>query len=329
MSCPSICERYLFHHLKISVLGPPEFVAALHPRLGRFPAATFASPDLFFEFYSLPDQGAQVKPPPGNGRPFYDAPPAEFLYFEGENQLYLHWGTGLRISCDLERGHVQLALYPSDTGALRLATSLFFTILLMELFKHRGLYAIHAAGLSVGDKCLLFPGTSGAGKSTLTIALLRAGLGFLGDDLVWLAFRPDGLRVLAFPEQLGVTEETAALFPELHHLLNLPKRPGWFKHELDPRTLYGVETIWEGRPYALIFPQIAHSETSALEEMDRGQALLELAPNVLLTEPRSSQAQFDALAELVRQVQCFRLYTGRDWDTLPLMLRGLVEGGDG
>jgi hypothetical protein len=49
-----------------------------------------------------------------------------------------------------------------------------------------------------------------------------------------------------------------------------------------------------------------------------GEALLELAPNVLLTEARSSQAHLDVLAELVERSDCYRLATGTD-------LQGAVE----
>ena len=58
--------------------------------------------------------------------------------------------------------------------------------------------------------------------------------------------------------------------------------------------------------------------------MGRDEALLELAPNVLLTEPRSSQAHLDVLAALVRETACYRLETGRDFHVLPTLLRNLL-----
>jgi hypothetical protein len=54
------------------------------------------------------------------------------------------------------------------------------------------------------------------------------------------------------------------------------------------------------------------------------EALLELAPNVLLTDLSSSQAHLDALTRLARQCACFRLYTGQDFDALPGRLGALV-----
>jgi hypothetical protein len=49
-----------------------------------------------------------------------------------------------------------------------------------------------------------------------------------------------------------------------------------------------------------------------------------LAPNILLTEPRACQAHLDILGRLARESVCYRLDTGRDFERLPRLLRGLV-----
>ena len=74
----------------------------------------------------------------------------------------------------------------------------------------------------------------------------------------------------------------------------------------------GSPVAWECAPAVLVFPQVAGVPESELTPLSAGEALLELAPNVLLTEPRSSQAHLDALAELVAASECFRLATGTD-----------------
>ncbi len=317
-----LTEQFRFHGQIISISGEPYLVAAVHPRLAQFPTTVTDSPDICFEFSSFPNsQTYKPEPPKGRGRLVYDAPVGEVLYFEGEDRLCIDVGDSLRIRCDLKQGRVQLTLLPSDERAVRLATNLFFTILLLELLKRRGLYGIHAAGLSLRGNCLVFPGAAGSGKSTLTLALLRAGFGFLADDLIFLTSGPGGLRARAFPEEVGVTAETARFFPELHSLLNRRKRPGWPKQEVSLKQVYGVDTVWESQPKALIFPRVANSDHSLLEPMEQGDALLELAPNVLLTEPRSSQAHFDILAQLVKETECYRLETGRDLEALPALLR--------
>jgi hypothetical protein len=58
--------------------------------------------------------------------------------------------------------------------------------------------------------------------------------------------------------------------------------------------------------------------------MSLDEALIELAPNVLLTEETSSRAHLEVLGSLARQCRCYRLEAGRDIETLPHLLLGLI-----
>src|SRR5947209_1839868 len=192
-----------------------------------------------------------------------------------------------------------------------------FTLPLVEMMKRRGLYGLHAGGVCRDGRALLLPGTSGSGKTTLTLALARAGLGFLGDDTLFLRFPGDwsqGLEVLAFPDEFDLTDETVALFPELRALLDGERPDGWRKRQVRPERAWGAGVAWRAAPALLVFPRVAGRRESTLAPMDRGEALLELAPNVLLTDPGSSQAHLDALAGLVARSECWRLATGTDLD---------------
>jgi hypothetical protein len=245
------------------------------------------------------------------------------LYDDAEDSLYLEYGPRLRVLCEPERGRARLAaLEPAEEDLWPLSHPLF-TLPLVELLKRRGLYAVHAAGLSEGGRALLLAGHSGSGKSTLTVALVRAGLGFLGDDTLLLSRRPEGLRILAFPDEVDLTDESVGFFPELEFRMN-GAREGWRKRQLRADQVYAAEVVWECEPGILVFPQVAGTADSVLEPLDPGEALFELAPNVLLTEPRSSQAHLDALAGLVAASRCYRLATGRDLDGAVRLLRGLL-----
>lgn len=59
--------------------------------------------------------------------------------------------------------------------------------------------------------------------------------------------------------------------------------------------------------------------------MGADEALLALAPNVLLTAPDHAQAHLDALAVLVRACDCYRLDAGRDFDRIAELSRELVS----
>lgn len=116
--------------------------------------------------------------------------------------------------------------------------------------------------------------------------------------------------MLGFPDEVDLTEESVALLS----VDLLPDAPveGARKRSLGPERLAAGGLVAECAPGWLVFPRISGCEQSALAPMSRDEALLALAPDVLLTEPRSSQAHFDALAELVAASECLRLATGSD-----------------
>jgi hypothetical protein len=58
--------------------------------------------------------------------------------------------------------------------------------------------------------------------------------------------------------------------------------------------------------------------------MSGADALLEMLPNVLLTDPAACQGHIGALARLAHETPCYRLHTGRDFDSLPDQLGALL-----
>jgi hypothetical protein len=335
---PPAGRAYSLHGLHLAVNGWGEAVDALHARLARLPEietgnGASAMPDLELEMVGAPDgEPLPDLERPANGRPVYDPPDGVVLYEDAADRLVLELGPRLRAVCEPGRGWARLDCAGVEGGDLWTLSHPLVTLPLVELLKRRGLYSLHAAGLCRGGfgdggdrRGLVLPGTSGAGKSTLTLALVRAGFGFLGDDTLFLARRPEGLRLLAFPDEVDVTEQTVAFFPELGpHLA--AARPGWRKRQLRAEEVYGAEVVWECAPGHLVFPRVSGREESRLLPLEAGEALLELVPNVLLTEPASSQAHFDALAELAAASSCWRLETGRDLDGAVRLLTGLLEG---
>jgi hypothetical protein len=326
-------RSYALHGLHLAVSGWGEAVGALHARLARLPADGNAAgnghrPDLELEIVEAPD--ACLRGMPARGRPVYDPPAGCVLYDDSADRLHLELGPRLRAVCEPGRGWARLAGgagAPSEEalgGDLWTLSHPLATLPLVELLKRRGLYSVHAAGLCRNGRGLVLPGTSGAGKSTLTLALARAGFGLLGDDTLFLARRAEGLSLLAFPDEIDLTAETAAFFPELVPRLAAP-RPGWRKRQLRPEDAYGAEVVWECAPGHLVFPRVAGRSESRLIPLDSGEALCELAPNVLLTEPAASQAHLDALAGLAAASSCWRLETGRHLDGAVRLLAGLFE----
>ncbi len=322
----SYTNSYTFHGLSIAIFtNHPAVLTALQARLRQFTSNKNETPDLVFEFCCIPDRESHlVEKPVGQTRPVYEPPLGEVVYAPDLDSLYIDYADRVRVWCIPEKGYTCLSILASEVQNLWLLSHPLFTLPFIEILKRRGFYSIHAAGLCIDGRGILFAGPSGVGKSTLALALLRAGFGFLGDDMLFLRLNREGLRVLAFPDEIDCTDETADLFPELHSLLSLSKTPGWPKRQIWAEEIYKVDAVWECLPAVIVFPRVANTTRSILIPIDQDEALLELAPNVLLTECRSSQAHLDALAQLVRESVCYRLETGDDFDSLPELLRDVI-----
>lgn len=318
-------NHYDFHGLRIAITGEPPISEALNSRLWRFVSDQHHDPDLQFEYTSVAGSGDhQIEIPEGRGRPIYEPRRGEVLYFDDSDQIFISYLDRVKALYSIDQGHMKLSVRRSQTDDSWIVSHSIFTILFLEFLKRNKLYSLHAAGLCVDGKGLLLAGSSGAGKSTLTLSLLRAGFKFLGDDMVFLSCDGADLRVLAFPDQTDVTDETAGFFPELRYLLDSPKPPAWFKRSIFAEQVYGVDVVWECEPAALIFPKISASQKSVLKPVSTDQAFLELASNVLLTEPDTTQSHFNILAELATKTECYILEAGRDFDAIPVLLRGLI-----
>jgi hypothetical protein len=301
--------------LAVTAAGEAERAAAgVRARLAGLPQEP-GPPDVTFEI--LAGHGGHCFGRPAVARPVYEPPLGEVVYDDACDLLYIGYGPRLAVLCEPGRGWTRASVDGPDgmaEGDLWALSHPLFTVPLVEMLKRRGLYGLHAGGVCRDGRALLLPGTSGCGKTTLTLALARAGCGFLGDDTQFLRRGPEGLEVLAFPDEFDLTDETVGFFPELRALLAADRPGGWRKRQVRPERAWGAGVVWRAAPALLVFPQVAGVPESALAPMDRGEALLELAPNVLLTAPRSSQAHLDALAELVERSECWRLATGTDLD---------------
>lgn len=72
---------------------------------------------------------------------------------------------------------------------------------------------LHAAAVAHGGSGVVLPGPSGAGKSTLTAALVRAGFGYLSDELVGVEVGSG--RLLPYPRALTVKRGSFGVLADL------------------------------------------------------------------------------------------------------------------
>jgi hypothetical protein len=319
----STLSMFDIHGVALSVATQDQQIrAAVQRRLQHFESSGDHSPQLRFEVAQVREH--DLPAPAASARSVYESPLGDVLYSEDSDQLFMNAGTDVRVLLDGATGWVRASVRGVLKPHVWLLTHPLFTVPLIELMKRRGRFSLHAAGVAVDGCGLLLAGTSGSGKSTLSLALLRAGFDFLGDDMLFVETAPDGVQVLAFPDEIDLTESTARFFPELAWIPDAPRAAGWPKWSFSAAQLYPTKSVMTCRARVLVFPRVASSERSTLEPLPAQDALIELAPNVLLTERRSAAAHFAVLAELVRSCACYRLNTGRDFDDVARMLRRLL-----
>ena len=323
---PSQVRHYKIGGVGLTVWGGAAPIAALDTRLTRFDTRDVVYADATFQFDPVENVEAHaVRRPSGDVRPVYDPERGEVLYDDDTDLLYLAYGDRIRVVCDPIRGRTRVSVVQPSAADQWLLSHPMIGFPLIETLKRHGLYSVHAAGLTRNTRGLLVAGGSGSGKTTLAVALARAGFGFLGDDMLFLSTQGGDLTVRSFPDEVDVTDSTAAFFPELWPLLDCPPRPGWPKRSFRFDSVYGRSPVAACVPAGVVFPRVAHVERSSLEPMPSHEALLELAPNVLLTESRACQEHLDALARLTAETPCYRLATGNDFDALPALLGALLE----
>ncbi len=309
-------QTYDFHGVRMLVHAQrPDVAEAVDTRLRHFRSAPASGQhDVAIE---LTDGRASAQALAVAGRPVYDTPFGPVTYDDASDQLWSDCAGQAWL--DVRAGAGVAHLWATD--ARWLISHPLLTIALVELLKRRSLFALHAAAMATADGAVvLFPGASGAGKTTLALGLLRLGWGFLGDDMVFL----NEDMVLGFPDEVDVSDDTVALFPDLGPALHRPPAGGRAKRPLLVEDAFDAAPVRRGRPAAVVLPQVGAGCESRLTPMGPDDALVALAPNVLLTDAVASQAHLDALGALVRSVPCFSLETGRDFERLGDAIHAIV-----
>jgi hypothetical protein len=160
------------------------------------------------------------------------------------------------------------------------------------LLPRHGIVLLHAGGVLMGGRAVLFTGTSGAGKSTAT-AFCAASFPSLGDDIVGLDFRSGGCDVLPIPCFNAKAPPTA------------PVRP------------------W---PLGMI-NRLVKAAHHRLEKLPAPAALATLVSQAPFINVRSASLEtgLDLLAEHIGRIPVFRLELQKNPGFIPLLERALTS----
>ncbi len=202
----------------------------------------------------------------------------------------------------------------------------FVHFAMTELLKRCGLFTFHATALEKDGLGVLIPGFSGRGKTTSFLSLLRAGYRYVSDDHPFYRLHGSGVEMLPYPLKINVTDRTVQFFPELRDAPPSVLRPGI------PKRYFHVEDIYPGPlgqpcpPAMILFPQVHQASFSCLEPLSKKQAMELILPHALLVfDAAVARREFQALARLVEQADCYRLHFGQDVLDLPRLVTPLLD----
>ncbi|MGO8871771.1 MAG: hypothetical protein ACLQPH_10295 [Acidimicrobiales bacterium] len=317
--------RYAVAGLSIDVSCTDATVSELvASRLRPLRAVPDGRADISVEIVGPEEARQSLAAPTGTGRPVYDAPGRPIEYFDRSDELYVDFEGQVTLRCEPSKGIIRIVVTGTDPADRVTAAHPLLTVALLETVTRFGVFPLHAACLSLDGRGVLVPGSSGSGKSTLSVTLVRAGFEFLSDDTVFLTGHAASIRVSGFPDEVDVTGHTVSMFPELSYLAGTPLRPGREKYSFRVEDVFGVSAVRHCEPVALVFPRVGGRPSPLLEPLAPAEALFELTPNLLLTEPVATQAHLDMVGGLVRGVPSYAFRPGPDPDAAAACIAELM-----
>jgi len=238
----------------------------------------------------------------------------------GERRLWIDGGS--MVAIDARRGSAMGYVAAKHLDSPWIIAHRIFFLSVVELFRCRRTYYIHAGCVSSGRRGILVCGGSGRGKSTITYALARGGFSFISDDGVFIRKGRAGIEVFTFPERIKLDARSCAFFPEL-------SAHGAAKGKSEiPLEATGIQrTSACAKPSLLLFPVGSRRAKSRLEPLAACEAAARLlGQSIALAAASEFHGQLEILTALAAGVPCYELRAARDFDDMPRLVADALGG---
>jgi len=193
--------------------------------------------------------------------------------------------------------------------------------------RHCNLCCIHGAAASWEGKGVIFTGPSGCGKTTTVLSLVRDGFNLLSDELTLIENHEPGcvwLRGLLIPPMvMGVRLDS------LDKLENsLAAAQSGTKNSFAPApSIVKASRNLAVKPSVVIYlePASRPANMHAISEIQSSQGFSLLFSQILdLPGNDRCRFHFESLTSLLETSRHYRLVLGRDLESLPELIRGLL-----
>jgi len=200
-----------------------------------------------------------------------------------------------------------------------------FHKLISAWLENNGVQFVHSGLIVHRDKGVLFVGNGGTGKSTASVACLRSGMSYLGDDFLGLGVEQERFIGHGLYATCLLNVHHIERFPDLQSLGYAPNHA----HE-DKFVLY-LQSAFPGAVHpratidALVLPRVVHREHSSFVPASKAAALKAIAPTSVMYLPYPNRAAFERLVRLVESTPTFWLEMGSVMESIPSAVRALVD----
>jgi len=171
--------------------------------------------------------------------------------------------------------------------------------------------ALHAAAVSNGNECLVFPAQSGSGKSTLTAALVSSGFKYCTDELVLLQRHTHLVQTIAagIGTKPGSWSVLQAFDPRISTLPTHLRLDGKQVRYLLPDKQQLTEDLTEYHPVrALVFPVYGEGANARLQRLTPADALCRLTDAGSDMEGKLDSARATELVHWIAGMDSFELH---------------------
>jgi hypothetical protein len=242
--------------------------------------------------------------------------PCELLAWHGWPGVEQSWFALARTARGLLASWTLAGTFEIDlvTGGIRVVASRFgsrsehrlATMVIPLLLASRGDLALHAAGISVGGRAVLFCGPSGRGKSTLALFGWQLGHEVLSEDGSIVELQGEG-RV--WPGVRGVVVESdRSIARQVRAGGAANGGPAASPRRRDLRLLPAEREAAEPAPLAAICQVAERGVDLNVRRLSPTEAIPVLAPNLIHAGSVSSfRAAFSLLARLVQETPVYRI----------------------
>ena len=205
-----------------------------------------------------------------------------------------------------------------------LAVAGVLVAVLREALLRQNKLLLHAAAVRCSDGTgVLIQADSGGGKSTTALSMVRNGASMLSDDLIFLDGGNENIfSMTGFPEEMNLTDQTLAFFPELGSAKDWPgppPPPSDWTESYSTKARVNLQTVY---PHALWADKILLQAMYFVRVSKQGPLAKQLSPAETLGRliksytfavgQKMSPAMGGRLVELAHALPAYIIETGTD-----------------